>query len=231
MKSKLIETLNQLLDRQSISKNGIIRETGIDRSTFFKILKGDRIPTEAQLTGILSSVSVDQETLHSIIRQFVLEKQSLSERDFNIFHRWMEKLSVETSRHCPKGKTADKNSLKKSKTHSLDPIFGDFLAASKGSRLMAMMPASLLINGSISSATISRFNSYIEEDSSAVPSTRNFCLFPIDGVETLCAFPAWDESFIIRITDPEITKAFEGWYHAMWQISAMTRVIRATQAG
>ena len=70
-----------------------------------------------------------------------------------------------------------------------------------------------------------------EEDSSAVPSTRNFCLFPIDGVDAFCAFPAWDASFIIRITDPEITKAFEGWYHAMWQISAMTRVIRATQAG
>jgi hypothetical protein len=29
----------------------------------------------------------------------------------------------------------------------------------------------------------------------------------------------------------ETLKAFEGWYHAMWQISAMTRVIRATQAG
>lgn len=69
------------------------------------------------------------------------------------------------------------------------------------------------------------------EDASAVPSSWYFNLFPIDGVETLCAYPAWDESFTIHITDSEITKAFAEWHRAMWQISAMTRAVTAASAG
>ena len=47
------DTLNQIIENYSESKNTLIQKTGIDRSTFFQILKGKRIPTPDQLQTIL----------------------------------------------------------------------------------------------------------------------------------------------------------------------------------
>lgn len=47
------ELLNLIIEKYQSGKNDMIRETGIDRSSFFKILSGKRLPTEAQFSSIL----------------------------------------------------------------------------------------------------------------------------------------------------------------------------------
>lgn len=39
--------LNSIIDSQSVTKNSLINETGIDRSSFYQILSGKRIPTKS----------------------------------------------------------------------------------------------------------------------------------------------------------------------------------------
>ena len=49
------EYLTQLIEARKLSKNKLIRETGIDRSSFFKFLKGSsEIPAEAAVIPLLN---------------------------------------------------------------------------------------------------------------------------------------------------------------------------------
>lgn len=48
--------LNSIIDSQSVTKNSLINETGIDRSSFYQILSGKRIPTKDQITVLSASL-------------------------------------------------------------------------------------------------------------------------------------------------------------------------------
>lgn len=57
--NSFFDILNHLVGKSRKSKNILVAETGIDRSTFFKILAGKRIPTEKQFGTILRALLSD----------------------------------------------------------------------------------------------------------------------------------------------------------------------------
>ena len=59
--------LSDLLSQASESKNYVIRETGIDRSTFYQILRGNRIATEDQIERICEYIHPDAATYDKLI--------------------------------------------------------------------------------------------------------------------------------------------------------------------
>lgn len=59
--------LSDLLGQASESKNYVIRETGIDRSTFYQILRGNRIATEDQIERICEYIHPDAATYGKLI--------------------------------------------------------------------------------------------------------------------------------------------------------------------
>lgn len=74
------EMLTVLLERDDRSKNSIICEAGIDRSSFYKILKGTRAATPAQLTRILDVLDVDEEERKQILDAY--EREQIGEERY-----------------------------------------------------------------------------------------------------------------------------------------------------
>lgn len=74
------EMLTVLLERDDRSKNSIICEAGIDRSSFYKILKGARAATPAQLTRILDVLDVDEEERKQILDAY--EREQIGEERY-----------------------------------------------------------------------------------------------------------------------------------------------------
>ena len=66
--------LSDLLCEASESKNYIIKETGIDRSTFYQILRGNRIATEEQLLAISRYIHADKATYEKLIDCYEKER-------------------------------------------------------------------------------------------------------------------------------------------------------------
>ena len=54
------DSLSRIMEDYSESKNSLIQRTGIDRSSFFQILKGKRIPTEEQFSLILNALMLPE---------------------------------------------------------------------------------------------------------------------------------------------------------------------------
>ena len=74
-----LNTLNEYIAIAGITNNRLIRETGIDRSTFYKILNGQRQATEEQLEDIIQALRLprkDEETLRrEYFRQTIGEEE------------------------------------------------------------------------------------------------------------------------------------------------------------
>ena len=68
------EYLTQLIETRKLSKNMLIRETGIDRSSFFQFLKGSRKPTGSQLTKIALAAGFNTEERDLLHELYVKEK-------------------------------------------------------------------------------------------------------------------------------------------------------------
>ena len=66
--------LLKVLEEKKLSKNAIIRETGIDRSTFYQIMRGKRMATSEQLLRILDRIDVSPKTRFEILSEFEREK-------------------------------------------------------------------------------------------------------------------------------------------------------------
>ncbi len=80
-----ISLLNHYIDKNGSSNNFIISHSGIDRSTFYKILKGSRYPTEKQLYSILDGLDIATSERKELIEMYekeVLDDETLLERNF-----------------------------------------------------------------------------------------------------------------------------------------------------
>lgn len=66
--------LNSIIDSQSITKNSLINETGIDRSSFYQILSGKRIPTKDQITSIIRQLDISAADEMALYDAFYLER-------------------------------------------------------------------------------------------------------------------------------------------------------------
>lgn len=66
--------LGTLIAQKDKSKNNIIKEIGIDRSSFYKILKGDRRVTEDQLKRFVRAMELDKEDLERVLNAYEEEQ-------------------------------------------------------------------------------------------------------------------------------------------------------------
>ena len=66
--------LNSIIDSQSVTKNSLINETGIDRSSFYQILSGKRIPTKDQITSIIRQLDISTADEMALYDAFYLER-------------------------------------------------------------------------------------------------------------------------------------------------------------
>ena len=66
--------LQKELEKKNISKNAVIRKTGIDRSTFYQIMSGKRMATSDQLIRILDSIGVDSGERFELLSEYEREK-------------------------------------------------------------------------------------------------------------------------------------------------------------
>lgn len=66
--------LNSIIDSQSVTKNSLINETGIDHSSFYQILSGKRIPTKDQITSIIRQLDISATDEMALYDAFYLER-------------------------------------------------------------------------------------------------------------------------------------------------------------
>ena len=59
--------LNSIIDSQPVTKNSLINKTGIDRSSFYQILNGKRIPTKDQITNIIRQLDISAADLNFLM--------------------------------------------------------------------------------------------------------------------------------------------------------------------
>ncbi|MEE3420266.1 MAG: hypothetical protein VZR02_04080 [Lachnospiraceae bacterium] len=91
MAMSFADMLNSMIDRLPISKNELIRETGINRSTFFKFLKGDRLPTGAQMMTIVETAGFPAEETTRLRKAFEREHYGyMSYRSIELVRQFME---------------------------------------------------------------------------------------------------------------------------------------------
>lgn len=68
------DILNSVIESGVQSKNSIILNSNIDRSTFFQILNGKRLPTEKQYVKLLSAISPDDKLIKELDSTYLSEK-------------------------------------------------------------------------------------------------------------------------------------------------------------
>ncbi len=68
------DILNSVIESGVQSKNSIILNSNIDRSTFFQILNGKRLPTEKQYVKLLSAISPDDKLIKELDSAYLSEK-------------------------------------------------------------------------------------------------------------------------------------------------------------
>lgn len=73
------ELLNNYVNDSSVSKNTLIQILGIDRSSFYQILKGKRLPTSAQLSTILKALAIPSHEKKHISEVYMSEKLGVFE--------------------------------------------------------------------------------------------------------------------------------------------------------
>lgn len=103
--------LNTLIQQTNLSKNKLIKQTDIDRSTFFQILSGKRMPTAVQFGSILSAaipaLSSDREkvspppdtsggyftkkTLDTLLQEYLeLRMDPVSDKEWHLVQKFIQ---------------------------------------------------------------------------------------------------------------------------------------------
>ncbi len=84
---RFVDLLNSYVERISESKNGLIEKTGIDRSTFFKILSGKRLPTRTQLYEITKILPIADSEKNELMDAY--EREAIGDGAF-FGHKFVE---------------------------------------------------------------------------------------------------------------------------------------------
>lgn len=96
---KFCELLELLIEKTGLSKNTILQESSIDRSTFYQILKGKRLPTYAQLARLSFALHLTKEEYHQLRMVYEQEKSGEEESQIVKFHDLL--LAVNEDRDWP----------------------------------------------------------------------------------------------------------------------------------
>lgn len=94
--------LAELLGQADVSKNTIIRKTGIDRSTFYQILRGTRVATEEQLQKICYFIHADEDYFMRLIDCYEQERAGEKAEQRRCVREFIEALSAEGSESAEK---------------------------------------------------------------------------------------------------------------------------------
>ena len=62
--------LSEMIESKGVSKNNLIRAIGVDRSTFYQLINGNRVPTEDQFCAILRQMKLNEEEKIQLIEEF-----------------------------------------------------------------------------------------------------------------------------------------------------------------
>lgn len=62
--------LSEIIEQKKVPVNALIRNSGIDRSIFFKIKSGNRVPTEDQFCAILNELELSNAEKLNLIREY-----------------------------------------------------------------------------------------------------------------------------------------------------------------
>ena len=92
MQNSFSETLSDIISRSNISKNEIVRRCDIDRSSFFKILNGTRVPTIDQFVRICRKLQLspsDEKKLRISYSKMTLGEKKIRLRNLLTDFLWM----------------------------------------------------------------------------------------------------------------------------------------------
>lgn len=93
------DMLNSMLERLPLSKNELIRQSGINRSTFFKFLKGERLPNEEQMRILLAIAHFPEEDRKKLVKVFEQEHYGyLAYRNIELVRQFMVSATYSTDR-------------------------------------------------------------------------------------------------------------------------------------
>ena len=95
--------LSKMIDQKGISKNNLIREIGVDRSTFYKLINGKRTPTKEQFCLILLQMDLSTEEKLQLIEEYEFRRYWKPEEEFSLkivreFLRFLNRFSCENWR-------------------------------------------------------------------------------------------------------------------------------------
>ena len=87
--------LSKLINREKTSTNILIKKSGIDRSTFYKIKKGEREPTETQFSAIVRQLSVTEQEKRELIEEYEYHRhwKKNNEQSFKIARQFLFSLN------------------------------------------------------------------------------------------------------------------------------------------
>lgn len=87
--------LSRIIERKKGNINSFIKESSINRSTFFKIKRGARVPTEEQFVAIVKMLSPDPEETRALIEEFEFQRywKSKNKPSFDIVRQFLLYLS------------------------------------------------------------------------------------------------------------------------------------------
>lgn len=117
--------LNDYIEIAGIANNKLIRETGIDRSTFYKVLNGQRQATEEQLENIIRALRLPRKDEDALRREYF--RQTIGEEEWQnrqIIRRLLQvlaepELDTLTSAEIAPGSEPD---YRKHTAKGLDPV-------------------------------------------------------------------------------------------------------------
>lgn len=102
---KTIDVIKDVIQKKGLSYNHVILMTGIDRSSFFQILKGKRRPTPEQIMHFIQAAAPEEEDTLKILELYEEERTGKEKtEDRKALHAFLSRLdhpSCPSSSSCP----------------------------------------------------------------------------------------------------------------------------------
>lgn len=86
--------LAAVIQEQGISRNKLIHDASIDRSSFYQILNGKRPGTVDQYAGILSQLELNPELTQQLLDEYAVRKYGKDFQLYELVDIWMKRLSA-----------------------------------------------------------------------------------------------------------------------------------------
>lgn len=137
---RIADMLSAEIESAEISKNDVIRKTGIDRSTFYQILGNRRMATPAQFLEILDALQPDATNRLLLLRQY--ERERIGEDKFAKYEKvrtFLRMLSVED-------KDGEENSIEAKCPEKIEALIRHALQRNGQIKIRLLLPTELFFS-------------------------------------------------------------------------------------